>query len=220
MPDNYTLQMRPKAKSDAMVAGDCYRFTILTESLIRMEYQPEGRFTDAATQTVICRDFPVPAFRVIEKKDKLEIVTDKLHLYYDKKPFSPEGLSVHLSGSFHVYGSSWNYGDKVRDLKGTARTLDNVNGKTELGSGLMSRDGFAVLDDSGSALITDEQWIEPRNCECVDLYFFGYGHNYLDCLRDFYRLSGPTPLLPRSVASKGMLSSWAASAPRAFAMAG
>lgn len=29
------------------------------------------------------------------------------------------------------------------------------------------------------------------------MYFFGYGHRYIEAVRDFYRLTGPTPLLPR-----------------------
>lgn len=197
MPDNYTLQLRPEARADAVITGDCYRFTVLTESLIRMEYQPEGQFTDGATQTVICRDFPVPSFRIAEGEERLEIITEDLHLFYNKKSFSPEGLSVRLKKSFHVHGSVWRYGDTVEDLKGTARTLDGVNGKTALESGLLSRGGYTVLDDSGTALVADSQWIEPRKHKGIDLYFFGYGHRYMECLRDFYRLSGHTPLLPR-----------------------
>lgn len=193
----YELDMKPAAGEKAMVTGGKYRFTILTECLIRMEYQEEGRFVDEPTQTVICREFPVPEYRVIEKADALEIVTEKLHLYYDKKPFSKEGLSVQLKEGFHVYGSVWNYGDEINDLKGTARTLDGADGAVELESGLLSRDGFTVLDDSKTAFITEDQWVAAKDRESIDLYFFGYGHDYLGCLRDFYRLSGSTPLLPR-----------------------
>ena len=196
MSENYTLRIRPKAREEAVVKGGSYRFTVLTDSLIRMEYQAEGRFTDGATQTVICRDFPVPKYRVTDRDGVLEVVTEKLHLYYDKKPFSPEGLTVQLKEGFHVYGSNWSFGDEIHDLKGTARTLDNVDGAAELEGGLVSRDGFTVLDDSHTALIADG-WIEPRSDACADLYFFGYGHDYLRCLKDFYRLSGRTPLLPR-----------------------
>ena len=197
MLENYSLHIRPKARGGAVVMGDCYRFTVLTDSLVRLEYQSEGRFTDDATQAVICRDFPVPEYRVMEKDGLLEIVTDKLHLYYNKKPFSPEGLTVQLKEGFHVYGSNWSFGDETDDLKGTARTLDGVDGAVELESGLLSRSGFTVLDDSRTALIMADQWVEPRQHDCVDLYFFGYGHDYTGCLRDFYRLSGQTPLLPR-----------------------
>lgn len=193
----YALDLKPIAKSEAMVTGKQYRFTILTDCLVRMEYQEDGLFVDEPTQTVICRDFPVPEYRVIDKEDSLEIVTEKLHLYYDKKSFTKEGLNIQLKEGFHVYGSTWNYGDEIHDLKGTARTLDGVDGAVELESGLLSRDGFTVLDDSDIAFITEDQWVAAKDRKSIDLYFFGYGHDYLGCLKDFYKLSGSTPLLPR-----------------------
>ena len=197
MQKDYLLQMKPAARKEAIVAGEQYRFTILTDCLIRMEYQEAGKFVDEPTQTVVCRDFPVQEYRVMEKEDSLEIVTSKLHLYYNKKPFSREGLTIQLKEGFHVYGSVWNYGDTTNDLKGTARTLDNADGAIVLETGLMSRDGFSVLDDSNTALITKDQWVMAKPMESKDLYFFGYGHDYLGCLKDFYRLSGATPLLPQ-----------------------
>lgn len=195
--NEYVKNMKPLARKEAVISGDRYRFTVLTERLIRMEYQENGIFVDEPTQTVVCRDFPVCEYRVIEKEDFLEIVTDKLHVYYDKKPFSKEGLSVQLKEGYHVHGSVWNYGDEIHDLKGTARTLDNVDGAIELESGLMSRDGFTVLNDSNVATITEDGWITPNQAGTIDLYFFGYGHDYSQCLKDFYHLSGEVPLLPR-----------------------
>lgn len=88
----FVLSTHPKARPEAIVQGPDYRFTVLTDRLIRLEYQAEGRFMDDATLRVICREFPCPEFRVRETEQNLEIVTKELHLYYDKKPFSPEGL--------------------------------------------------------------------------------------------------------------------------------
>ena len=193
----YTLNLSPIAKQEAIVAGEKYRFTVLTDRLIRMEYQENGLFVDEATQKVICRDFPVPEYRVLDKGDSLEIITDKLHLYYDKKNFTREGLTVFLKEGYHPHGSAWGYGDEIQELKGTARTLDEADGAVPLEAGLMSRFGFTVLDDSGSAFIDPDQWPRAKDRESIDLYFFGYGHDYLGCLKDFYHLSGPTPLLPR-----------------------
>jgi len=68
------LTMNPVAKKEAMVIGDKYRFTVLTDCLIRMEYQTDGLFVDEPTQSVICRDFPVREYRVIDKEESLEIV--------------------------------------------------------------------------------------------------------------------------------------------------
>ena len=77
----YRVPMNPVACGEAMVTGDGYRFTILTERLIRMEYLQENQFTDEATQTVVCRQFDVPEYRVIDEENRLEIVTSELHLY-------------------------------------------------------------------------------------------------------------------------------------------
>lgn len=195
----YRQQVKPKANRQAVVQGEKYRFTVLTDYLIRMEYQEDGAFVDEPTQIVLCRDFTVPDFRVTDKADKLEIVTKALHLYYDKKAFSQEGLFIGLKEGYTVGDSVWNYGDEIDDLRGTARTLDNADGAVELDAGLLSRGGYTVLDDSGSAILQDDNWIAEREKEEADLYFFGYGHNYQQCLKDFYRLCGAVPLLPRYV---------------------
>ena len=195
--EKYKLHLQPKAKAASVIQGDCYRFTVLTDRLIRMEYSQEGRFVDEPTKTVLCRDFPEVNFRVVDQENSLEIVTEHIHLYYDKKPFSKIGLRIELSRGYHIYGSTWNYGDPIHDLKGTARTLDNADGAIPLEPGILSRSGFTVLDDSTSAFIQEDMWPLAKSWESTDLYFFGYGHDYLGCLKDFYRLTGPTPLLPK-----------------------
>ena len=184
---------RPKARPEAVIQGPDYRFTVLTDRLIRLEYQPEGRFLDDATQCITCREFTVPEFRVKETEQKLEIITKELYICYDKKPFSPEGLQIRYT----AFSSVWYYGEPINDLRGTARTLDGADGAVELGPGLMSRGGFTVLDDSKSARFDLEGYLRPRPAEETDLYFFGYGHDYLDCLSDFYTLCGKVPLVPR-----------------------
>uniref|UniRef100_UPI004056DFE5 TIM-barrel domain-containing protein n=1 Tax=Acetatifactor sp. TaxID=1872090 RepID=UPI004056DFE5 len=191
------MNIKPLANEEAVVSGDKYRFTVLTDCMIRMEYQEEGCFTDEPTQTVICREFPVPEFTVVDKPEGLEIITKALHLYYNKKEFTAEGLFVYMKERYTLGDSVWNYGDPINDLRGTARTLDDVNGATELEQGLMSRVGFTVWDDTKATLLTEDGWVKPREKDAIDCYFFGYGHNYQRCLKDFYHLSGATPLLPK-----------------------
>ncbi|QSF47887.1 DUF5110 domain-containing protein [Paenibacillus tianjinensis] len=191
------LQVRPSANTDAIIQGDCYRFTVLTSQLVRLEYSAAGIFEDRATQTVVNREFTVPEFRIIDHGNKLEMITQHLHLSYDKQPFSRHGLSVRVrNGSGHLM-SVWNYGDTPLDLGGTARTLDNADGAIPLEPGLLSRSGYTLVDDSISLLLEEDGQVTPRAVEGQDLYFFGYGHDYLACLKDFYQLCGPTPLLPR-----------------------
>ncbi|CAM4245335.1 glycoside hydrolase family 31 protein [Paenibacillus typhae] len=197
LPEHLKLAVRPAASPEAMIEGEGYRITVLTPQLLRLEYHPDGRFEDRATQTVLNRDFPVPEFRLIDHGNRLEIITDRLHLSYDKQPFSRYGLNVRVrNGSGHLMGV-WHYGDTPQNLGGTARTLDNADGAIPLEPGLMSRGGYTVMDDSRSLLLEEDGQVTPREAGALDLYFFGYGHDYLECLKDFYRLSGPAPLLPR-----------------------
>ncbi|WNS44218.1 TIM-barrel domain-containing protein [Paenibacillus sp. MMS20-IR301] len=197
LPQHWRFTSEPAANPGAVVQGDGYRFTVLTSALIRMEYSPLGSFEDRATQIVVNRSFEVPEFRVNDLGNKLEIITARLQLTYDKEPFSRHGLSVKVrNGSGHLM-SVWHYGDEGQNLGGTARTLDNADGAIPLEQGLLSLSGYTVVDDSRSLLLEQGGTVQPRGQEGTDLYLFGYGHDYLECLKDFYQLCGRTPLLPR-----------------------
>ena len=185
-------------EKQAVVKGEKYRFTVLTKALIRMEYSDKGIFVDQPTQTVVNRDFPVPEFSVKETEDMLEIITSCLRVRYDKKKFSPTGLSIRVTGQPGAGSAVWNYGDKPVDLGGTARTLDEADGSIPLESGILSAHGWSLLDDSSSLLLNEKGWIQKReDKEGTDLYFFGYGRDYLNNLKDYHVLTGKVPLLPR-----------------------
>ena len=167
--------VRPAADSRNIIQGENYRITMLTEGLVRLEYSEDGIFEDRATQTVINRDFPAVDYQVKDTPEELEILTWRFRLTYDKKEFNPRGLRIHVTGNTGSGNDVWHYGDPVHDLKGTARTLDTIDGACELGSGLVSRDGFTVLDDSASLILTEEGWVSPRKKGIKDIYFWGYG---------------------------------------------
>ncbi|WP_164512080.1 glycoside hydrolase family 31 protein [Lacticaseibacillus daqingensis] len=183
-------------KNNVLTDGH-YRITALTDGLLRLEYSTQGQFVDQRTIQVTNRSFPVFDYTVIDKADQLEIITKELHLFYDKQPFSPSGLVIQMTPADERYGGTYRYGDHPNTLKGTARTLDGCDGETPLQDGIISRDGFALLDDSETMLLADDQTLSAKATQSTDLYFFGYNHHYKTALHDFYRLSGATPLLPR-----------------------
>ena len=211
------------ANGKSIVFGETYRFTVLTEQLIRMEYSPKGEFVDEQTQIVLNRQFPVPEFTVKDEPDKLEIVTKYLIVTYDKKPFSSNGLTVQMRSNPYLRKTGiWFYGDmdfaRMGNLKGTASTLDNTVGDcyyrdsadetkvwgepdkpVELCDGLLSKNGFAVFDDSKSLLFMPDGWVKPAPEDHTDVYFMCCGRDYRGTLDLFFRLSGKTPMLPRWV---------------------
>ena len=194
IPRQFQLEFQPVADPNATVVADSARFTIFTTRLIRLEYAANGRFQDNPSQPFWYRKQPVPAFEQSVVNGRLHIETDQLHLSYEVgRPFTAETLQIILKTS----GTVWHFGDDdPQNLRGTYRTLDEVSGSTPLEPGLLSRSGWALVDDSKSLVFNEAGWLEPRaNPSALDLYFFGYGHNYADCLRDYFALTTETGLL-------------------------
>ncbi len=196
IPSHFQLDFQPVAEPKATLVTGSARFTILTSRLIRLEYDKNGRFQDNPSQPFWYRNQPVPSFEQSVENGRLQIETEHLLLTYKMgKKFKAKSLQIRLKTS----GTVWHFGDKDPDnLRGTYRTLDQVSGSTPLEPGLLSRSGWAVVDDSNTLVFNKDGWLEPRQSpDALDLYFFGYGHDYTTCLRDYFALTGPVPLLPR-----------------------
>jgi hypothetical protein len=90
---------------------------------------------------------------------------------------------------------------QTNNLGAWSRGLDTKRGAIPLWDGILSRDGWYLLDDSGSALWDDNtDWIVDRPAHAggyQDGYFFGYGTDYPTALADFYRITGRPVLLPK-----------------------
>ena len=191
----------PVADPQAVVTIGNARFTILTPQLIRMEWSPDRTFEDHASLVFINRKLPVPTFTRGKEHGWLTIKTGKLLLKY--KPSKGEFTAKNLNVTFDVNGSQvlWTPGMKdTGNLLGTTRTLDGVEGATSLEPGLVSRDGWVVVDDSERPLFdnSDWPWVMPRlGAKRQDWYFFGYGHDYKQALGDYTRVAGKIPLPPR-----------------------
>lgn len=208
----------PVANPASVVTEGMVRFTVLTPEMLRIEYSPSKQFDDRATFTVINRNLPVPEFTKTEDADFLYITTDKLRLKYRKgtNPYFEPNPPANLTIAINLDGKpvTWFPGQgDGRNLKGTCRTLDRCFGdgyRPHLENGLISRSGWAVIDDSpqcvrpdGSrslALVPDEtgvDWVEPRDDRAaLDLYFLGYGHDYKRALKDYTMIAGKMPLPP------------------------
>lgn len=202
--------MHGEATASAVVERGPVRFTVLTPGLIRMEWSPNGRFVDDPSQVFINRRQPVPRFTATVRGGTLRIETDALQLTYTlgSGRFTAKNLQIRSRQLAPAF--SWRPGDaETGNLHGTARTVDRYSGdvqidtgkRLDLGEGLLSRDGWHVVDDSASFLFDHDpqwQWAKKRDCaDCQDLYFFGYGHQYKQALGDYARVAGRQPMPPR-----------------------
>ena len=76
---NYELA---RAVEENIIKGEKYRFTILTERLIRIEYNEYGEFLDKPTELVWFRNMPKVNFEKKETDTVLEITTKYFRLTY------------------------------------------------------------------------------------------------------------------------------------------
>lgn len=168
-----------------VLKNDKLRITMLTPCLLRLEV---GSYTDMPTQTVWNRN--------LEKVEYTTHKTGNLFSIYTKEATFCIDLGKRAMQSITLHDGTVVTDFEKGNLMGTARTLDMVNGATKLEKGILSRSGVAVMDDSKSLLLEQDGRILPRK-KCTDLYFFAYGHDYLRCLKDFFRLTGTVPRIPK-----------------------
>ncbi|MBR5144268.1 MAG: DUF5110 domain-containing protein [Clostridia bacterium] len=161
------------------------RVSLITPRLLRTE---KGAFTDFPTQTVQNRDFAEVKYTLREDGKYIDVDTDSIIFRVNKK----NGDVVWAAYGDRPYMVTFNQ----KPLPGTARTLDRANGAVKLENGITSLSGASVVDDSKSLLISPEGSIAPRS-KCTDRYWFAYGHDYLGQLRDFFKLTGEVPLIPK-----------------------
>ncbi len=203
----------PVADPSAVVVSGNARFTVLGSRLVRMEWAEDGRFEDRATLGVVNRNMPVPAYTVRRSGNKLTIRTEDIKLTYSGNSRFDEG---NLSVAFRMADPSAKKGEKTvvwrpgmddgGNLLGTTRTLDKCDGlKTNepYDKGVVSRDGWAVIDESARHLFVPVDsdwkfWVEGRDStDRLDLYLFAYGHDYKAAVSDFTKIGGRIPLPPK-----------------------
>jgi alpha-glucosidase len=181
------------------------RFTMLTPSLVRMEWSPDCKFEDKASFTILNRQLPVPAFTKKVSGKKLIITTKDLTISFtdDNNSFSAKNLQA----QFKLNGKKvvWTVGLKDSlNLKGTIRTLDRFDSitPTMLEDGILSRSGWALVDDSKQLLFDGAKptaWLTSRKDTVAskDLYLFAYGHRYKEAMADFVKVAGQIPIPPK-----------------------
>ena len=141
-----------KAREDVIIKGNAYRITVLSECLLRLEYNPTGIFYDAPSQFALNRNFEKPNVEFKQDDKYLEIKTKYFLLSYAKEKNFDAGKVVpmaNLKVEVNESDKSWyvNHAE-AKNLKGLFISDDGDPKNTILQKGLYSLDGFASFNDS------------------------------------------------------------------------
>ncbi len=191
----------PVPSPEAVVVSGQARFTVLTPTLIRLEWSPAARFEDRASLAFVNRKLPVPVFSRVSVDGWLVLSTDAMTLRYREGSgkFAEDNLKIDVRvGRMET---TWTPASRpVGNLLGTTRTLDGVSGATDIEPGILSRDGWTLVDDSRRVLFDNGDWpwaVAREEADAQDWYFFAYGRDYYRALRDFREVAGAIPLPPK-----------------------
>ena len=194
----------PKALKENIVEWRDYRLTILDSGLFRLEKNDKKIFRDKATQIVWFRNMPKQNFTSKEIDSNLHIKTDLCELV----------ITPNREDCYIIINNIKTKIDNAENLMGTYRTLDRFSGdemipdwcntrsdvkrtKIQLGTGVCSKNGVAVFDDSKSLTLDFDGEIKDETGLGSDEYIFAYGKDYRRATKSLYMITGQVPLVPR-----------------------
>ena len=185
---------RANMNSACVLKGVNYRISILTERLVRIEYNKKGIFVDVPSQFALSRDFGIPKFDVNQDSKYMEVTTKYFKLTYQKEsPITSSNLKIYVNDT----DSIWYYGNPEARCNEASFTAFDEDIKRKFTKGLYSREGFASFDDSKSLLIDISGNFAKRPVDGVDIYVFIYKDDFSLALKDYFSLTGKPLLIPR-----------------------
>jgi len=135
------------------------RLTLITPTLFRLEFARDGKFIDDPTIFAYDRSNLLPTDRFEVRAlggDRYEITTEALRIVYEHDGF-PFGLH-NFAAYYKLNGKEKKFTNRCifrNNLGGPVETLDRVTGEIPMQDGLLSRDGWYVIDDERSDLLVD-----------------------------------------------------------------
>lgn len=178
------------------------RITLITPTLFRVEYAQQGRFVDEKTMFAYDRSHLFNGFTLKQVGPvSYEIETDAYRLLVDNDGFpaavgqynlklflKKDGKEVAVKGR-----------NSANNLGGAISTLDMVRSRVATNQGLLSRDGWYMIDDTDKDLVVDNKLQQRDRTHVSDRYYFVYGDDYKAALASLGAISGHVPMTRKTM---------------------
>lgn len=184
---------------------DHVRFTFYSEYSFKLEYSPEGKFSDKELFITDLNNVLFIEPTVTEHGGLFSIDTGFLKIAYNSaiKEITRESLLV--TYPFGLKNYVWRYGQvDDQNLKGSTTDLlkfPETDCSISLTDGVLSRNGYYVYEDYSQVY-----WSDDRDWAVLDdssgyktIFFIGYGKDFRRGLKEFSKIFGKAPIPPRWV---------------------
>lgn len=174
------------------------RITVITPTLLRLEYSQNQKFLDLPTLfarergNILKNGIGVTA---LDGGKQYEIKTDCFRLLVDNDnlPFGQINTWIffkHNGKEKKITGRNLHSKTQNFNLGGSISTLDGVSKEIPTNDGILSSDGWYYIVDTGTDVLKDD-WLATRDRDHVqDQYCFVYGDDFHAPFRDLGVISG------------------------------
>lgn len=171
------------------------KITFITDNLVRLEFALDQKFLNDSTLFAINRkDFNVDVNVEVDSTRyifKTSVMT--VEMTDDGYPFGVCNLIVKFMHSGKQ--KKWRLSSKQKkNLKGAIETLDLVDGYADRMEGLISRDGWYLINDSGKDIYKNGELKLRDKDHIQDFYLFVYGNDYKSAMKSLSVISGSVPM--------------------------
>lgn len=176
------------------------RFTFITDNLVRMEYALNGNFLNDSTLFAVDRTPKDVDVKIEQDGRKYLFTTPAMTLVYDADgcPFGQN--NIHAKWMQNGAEKEWYIWMRQNEnLHGPISTLDEVGGPVPRQEGLLSRDGWYLINDTGKDVYKNGRLERRSPDHYQDLYLFVYGDDYKGALKSLGAISGNVPMTRKYV---------------------
>lgn len=198
-----------QATENPIVIGNS-RFTFITDNLVRMEYAENQHFLNDSTLFAVDRTIKSVDVKLKQQGNKYTMTTRAMCVEYENDGFPFGQCNLRVSYTMEGKEKRWRISDEqTQNLHGAVVTLDAVGSPIPREEGLLSRNGWYLINDTGKDVYKNG-WLQPRDRSHVqDLYLFVYGTDYKAALRSLAAISGRVPMTRKYVHGSWYCRWWA-----------